>query len=418
MKFKGRKVLGVLVAVLALSGLTAASALASSKPFVETKPASGFTKISETEAILSLNGVVNPNGAETKYYFEYGEEKEGKFVYEHKTSEASAGSGTSNVEEAKAIVVKTKTTYHFRIVATNSNGTSFGADETYPNPLAETEPATSIGKTSATLKGVVNPRGFETKYYFEYGTTEAYGTKTAEVTAGSGTSNVEESAAITGLTENTRYHYRIVATNSKGTTRGADELFSAAGLPEITPYTANEKVTGKAEGAYFQSTSKETYECKNVSFTGTMTGLKEIGKVSLTMKCGGIEAFCLQGYEKPWVSKELKGRIAYLSKTSHTVGLLLEPATAGGPIAVCENPVGTSIEIKGSVIAAFQTGGGFKFKEATLQYEGSEGKQKLTHFEGEEALHEIERKSNIGTQAFSMSTALKLTFEKEKELKA
>jgi hypothetical protein len=415
MRFKGRKVLGVLVAVLALSGLMAASALASSKPFVETKPAANFTKISETEAVLSLKGVVNPNGAETKYYFEYGEEREGKFVYEHKTSEASAGSGTSNVEESKGIVVKPKTTYHFRIVATNSNGTSFGADETYPNPLAETEVATSIGKTEATVKGVVNPRGFETKYYFEYGTTESYGKKTAEATAGSGTSNVEESAAITGLIENTRYHYRIVATNSKGTTSGADELFSAAGLPEISPYVASEKVTGSGENVSFVSTAGGEYGCESSSFTGTMVGPKEIAKVVLTMTCVNGEKFCLQGHEGKWVSHELRGRIAYLSKASKTVGLLLEPAVAGGTIATCENPVGASIEIKGSVIGAFEGKG--RFKQAPLKYEGSRGVQQFTHFEGEEALHQIERVHGF-EGVFSMSTTMKLTFEKEKELKA
>ncbi len=93
-------------------------------------------------------------------------------------------------------------------------------------PTATTGSATGVAETEATLHGIVNPEGTETKYYFEYGTTESYGSKTAETSVGSGTSNVAVSKTITGLTSNTKYHYRIVATNSNGTTDGADQVFT------------------------------------------------------------------------------------------------------------------------------------------------------------------------------------------------
>ncbi len=194
------------------------------KPTVETKKA---TSIGETGA--TLNGIVNPKGAETKYYFEYGTTTS----YGSKTAEASAGSGTSNVEESKAITGLTaSTTYHFRIVATNGNGTTDGSDQefaTTAKPTVETKAATNIGETGATLNGIVNPKGAATKYYFEYGLTTSYGSKTAEASAGSGTSNVEESKAITGLTASTTYHFRIVATNGDGTTDGSDQTFTTLG---------------------------------------------------------------------------------------------------------------------------------------------------------------------------------------------
>jgi len=100
-------------------------------------------------------------------------------------------------------------------------------------PSATTEPATNITKSGATLNGTVNPEGLETKYYFEYGTSESYGTKTAEASAGSGTSNVKESTAITGLTAGTTYHFRIVASNSHGTTDGSDQAFSTLLFPNL-----------------------------------------------------------------------------------------------------------------------------------------------------------------------------------------
>lgn len=104
-------------------------------------------------------------------------------------------------------------------------------------PTAITEPATKIGKTRATLNGTVNPNGVGTKYYFEYGETTSYGTKTTEVSAGSGTSNLAESEIITGLKTNQLYHFRIVATNSNGTTTdGSDQTFTTTSWStETTP---------------------------------------------------------------------------------------------------------------------------------------------------------------------------------------
>jgi hypothetical protein len=192
------------------------------KPSVETNAA---TNVGETEA--TLNGSVNPRGAATKFYFEYGP----TVAYGSRTSEASGGAGTSNVEESKAIAgLGGSSTYHFRIVATNSHGTSDGADEqltTGSKPAAETEPPTGASESGATLEGLVDPNGSATKYYFEFGPTQAYGSKTAEASAGSGSTNVEEGTAITGLTANTLYHFRIVAANKYGATDGSDMAFGA-----------------------------------------------------------------------------------------------------------------------------------------------------------------------------------------------
>jgi hypothetical protein len=199
-------------------------------PVVQTKPA---TNVTATRA--TLNGTVNPESAETKYYFEYGTTK----TYGSKTAEASAGSGTAGVEESAAIAgLAPSTTYHFRVVASNADGTTDGADEVLTTsasskPYVETKAATGAGETGATLNGVVNPESAETKYYFEYGTTESYGERTAEASAGSGFGNLEESKAITGLAASTTYYFRIVATNSHGTTDGADQVFSTTGKPSV-----------------------------------------------------------------------------------------------------------------------------------------------------------------------------------------
>lgn len=87
---------------------------------------------------------------------------------------------------------------------------------------ASTEGAEPGQNTRATLRGTVNPEGRPTKYYFEYGPTTAYGSRTAEVGAGSSMNNQAATAALGGLAIGATYHFRLVATNRTGTVHGID----------------------------------------------------------------------------------------------------------------------------------------------------------------------------------------------------
>jgi cellulase (glycosyl hydrolase family 5)/List-Bact-rpt repeat protein len=96
-------------------------------------------------------------------------------------------------------------------------------------PLAPTvtmTAASNITTTAATLNGLANPNGSPTNAIMQWGTTTAYGNTTPAQSLGSGTTNVPVSADIGGLTPNTTYHYRIVASNGVGTTNGADSTFN------------------------------------------------------------------------------------------------------------------------------------------------------------------------------------------------
>jgi hypothetical protein len=100
-------------------------------------------------------------------------------------------------------------------------------------PTAITGPVIALGTTTATVTGAVNPGGLTTSRYFEYGATTSYGSKTASVGIGSGTANVDVSATLSGLVPGRTYHYRVVATNSTGTSRGADGVFATAAPPGV-----------------------------------------------------------------------------------------------------------------------------------------------------------------------------------------
>ncbi|MCB1210584.1 MAG: immunoglobulin domain-containing protein, partial [Verrucomicrobiales bacterium] len=98
-------------------------------------------------------------------------------------------------------------------------------------PTAMTDDATLIDYDRATLNGTVNPNGFQTSAYFEYGLTTAYGSTTTPQDLGMDTLDVPLSELITGLTHKKTYHYRVVASNTNGTTRGADRTIVTPPMP-------------------------------------------------------------------------------------------------------------------------------------------------------------------------------------------
>jgi hypothetical protein len=86
-----------------------------------------------------------------------------------------------------------------------------------------------IEPLSATLNATVNPEGLATTYRFEYGLTTSYGSS-VPVPEGSLPASFNEepvSATLAKLTAGTTYHYRVVASDSKGhVVTGPDEIFT------------------------------------------------------------------------------------------------------------------------------------------------------------------------------------------------
>ena len=200
-------------------------------PTVETNAPSAITQSTAT-----LNATVNPNeGAVSDCHFEYGSTE----AY-GSTAPCSSlpGSGSSPVGvSAAAAGLSPNTTYHYRVLATSSGGTSRGADQTLTTlpttPTVETTEASSLTQTTATLNATVNPNeGEVSDCHFEYGTSESYGSSVpCSSLPGSGSIPVAVSAPATGLSANTTYHFRILATNAGGTTTGSDHSFTTLPSP-------------------------------------------------------------------------------------------------------------------------------------------------------------------------------------------
>jgi hypothetical protein len=95
-------------------------------------------------------------------------------------------------------------------------------------PSVATGSASSLTTTGATLSGTANPNGGATTAYFQWGTSTSYGSTTTSQSLGSGTSVANVSANLSGLSPNTTYNFRLVASNSAGTQYGSNVTFKTA----------------------------------------------------------------------------------------------------------------------------------------------------------------------------------------------
>ena len=191
-------------------------------PIVTTNPATLIASFS-----ARLNGSLNPHGLTTTFHFEYGLTTS----YGATTPPQNRSGNTPQNVSANISGLTASTTYHFRIVASNAEGTSFGGDRTFTTltatgpPVVTTNPATNVTSSSATLNGSLLPHGLTTTVYFQYGRTTSYGS-TTPMQSQSGNTYRNIASNIGGLTTGTTYHFRIVATNSAGTRMGGDRTFT------------------------------------------------------------------------------------------------------------------------------------------------------------------------------------------------
>lgn len=193
----------------------------------------------------TLHATVNPNGADTLVHFEYG----ATTAYGTSTSAQDIGSGSVPVTVSAPISgLAGGSTYHWRVVAVNSIGTSTSVDATLATTPAATAPTVTAGAadqvdaTHATLHAQVTPNLADAMVHFEYGPTNAYGTNTAPVDAGTGAAPVALSAALSGLPSGATTHWRCVAVNSSGTTNSPDQTFQTQ-TPVTPPVVAPSAAT-------------------------------------------------------------------------------------------------------------------------------------------------------------------------------
>ncbi len=127
------------------------------------------------------------------------------------------------------------TTYHFRLVAANTNGASPAGDAVFDTagvPGIALTDVSRAGDTDAIVTARVNPRFAATTYHVDYGADSSYGASTPEsASIGSDGVGHDVAVALTGLDSNSDYHFRFVATNSYGSFAGPDAQLTTCDKP-------------------------------------------------------------------------------------------------------------------------------------------------------------------------------------------
>ncbi len=185
----------------------------------------GAALAAATSAVLT-GTASNPNPTGGTVSFEYGPTN----TYGSATPAQTLAGGSGSQTFVAPVSSLAAGTYHFRVVATNPDGTSVGSDGVFtvagpPPPSVTTGTPAPLGSYTATLNGVVNPDGLQTTAHFEYGSNAAFSSSTATQTIAAGTTGQNVSAKITGLPPRHTYEVRLVATSPAGTTTGTPVEF-------------------------------------------------------------------------------------------------------------------------------------------------------------------------------------------------
>ena len=184
----------------------------------------------------TLTGSLTPGGVDAHYRFQWGTTRE--YGREDPVAPGTdAGSGIEAVS-AEAVLegLSPNTTYHYRILAENSFGTSYGEDRSFTTPGApriESEPASGVGHEEATIHAKIDPDQLSSSYHVQYGETSGYGSEAPGASIGSGSEPVPVSVTLSALKLGVTYHFRVIAENEAGITTGPDQTFTTLASASI-----------------------------------------------------------------------------------------------------------------------------------------------------------------------------------------
>jgi hypothetical protein len=164
---------------------------------------------------------------------------------------------------------------------------------TVPLPTVSTSGVSSVTFSSVILHGDIDAHGQSTNYFFQYGTTKAYGAQTPLAAAGAGTSSVAVSQSVVGLQPNTTYHYRLIGVGPGGAVSGTDRSFTTpkiplslqiVGVPNPVTFGSPVVVEGTLSGTG-AANHAVVLQANPFPYLG---GFKDLGNSELTSSTGGF----------------------------------------------------------------------------------------------------------------------------------
>ncbi len=224
----------------------------------ETPETTAASAVTATTAVL--HGVINPVvEAETAWHFLYapggscaaGSEAPGQPAALHPAK---------TPEETEVTGLEANREYTFCIVSANTAGEAAEGNElsftTGPAaPKIDSQAASAVTSTGATLQAQVNPNNQPTTYGFEYSTSEAAGELTGTITTVEGAGPLEggsdqaASVPTETLAPSTTYFYRAVAKNAQAETKGKPvQSFTTVPAPFTDAATAVSQTFAELHG--------------------------------------------------------------------------------------------------------------------------------------------------------------------------
>jgi hypothetical protein len=329
--------------------VTAADYYGKIAPTVVTEPAS-----SPTQTAVTLNATVSPNGSEVSgCHFEYGT------TASYGTSvpcSSLPGSGASPVAVSASVTsLSANTTYHFRIVATNEGGTSYGVDR----KLATSGP-TDFGRC---IK--VTPVKEGTKTVYHGGFTKA------------------------------------TCIEASGTHTGKYEWYPGVVKTHFTTALKENVVT-------LETVKKVKVICTAESGSGEYSGTKEVASVVINLtgcESGGLKCTTPGLAEGELETKKLEGELGWENKALKKVALDLHPVGKTGAFMEYRCVGAVPVIVTGAVLVPVTVDK--MLGTAPVKYKQTAGKQKPEHFEG--GLAEVLTASLNGELSYQMGLGASLT---------
>lgn len=304
-----------------------ASAQASSAPAIESESVSGVTETyneynppGHPRIDATLQAQINTEGLDTTYQFQIGTDTSYQLLigcpgfascewlseadgFPLTTTTIPGGSGDQAVSVTLSdfwAELSPSTVYHYRVVATNSAGTTEGPDQTFTTPPVGTAPSvdsvsvSNIAEDDATLQAQINPDGLQSTYQFTLGK-ECYPAVCEFIveiplpvedlpgTAGEQSVTLDLNSIGVTLQPNSRYSYSVVATNAAGETSGDGGIFSTpAPVPVAPPNTttspAPQPTTGPPQNVGQSTTAPAVIEPAGSPKITVLTNAQKLAK--------------------------------------------------------------------------------------------------------------------------------------------
>ena len=217
--------------------------------FVLAVPAHAAPPTADTQAAYEITPIkariqasVNAQGTPIQVYFEWGTTTN---LGNATGSLSFVAVGNSPFPVTEDLVFLTPdTTYYFRGIAFNGNGTSYGAILSFRTSIALppsiiSQATSAITASAATIGASVHPQGTPTEVYFEWGATTNLGSVTGMRFPSPLVSPISVTWGLTGLTANTTYYFRAVASNMGGSNVGGIASFKTTGPVATTLNATN-----------------------------------------------------------------------------------------------------------------------------------------------------------------------------------